>query len=87
MRRRIRAHTDGIRMRRKVYLDSFQFALFRVELPPPNLFDLRVLLHTGLELVDLLPSRIELLAHVIQFLCVSTLCLFNTPVKLQLNLA
>ena len=69
------------------YLQSLNFSLFGRQLLAPHRLRLCKSLEAGLELVELLPPRIQLFAHIIQPLAVFGLSFLNLLVEVELDLA
>ena len=67
------------------YLESFDLSLFRAQLLAPHRLRLSEGLDAGLELVDLLPAKVELLAHVGQLVGVPLVCILDAFLELCLN--
>jgi hypothetical protein len=68
------------------HLDRLELALLGAQLPPPCGLGLGENLDTRLELVELFPAIVELLAEVVQFLDVTSLGIFDPLIKVCLDL-
>ena len=68
------------------HLKSLDLPVFRAELLAPHRLSFSEGLNTGLELVDLLPAKVELLAHIGQLVGVSLVRILDPLLELSLDM-
>lgn len=73
-------------MKVDAYLQSLHFTLLRTQFLLPRRLGFSNSLHARFELVNLLPPALELFAHIVQLVSVSTFCVFDSFVEVELDL-